>query len=197
MRRHALASCALAVALAHWAFACATAGAQPPPVAPEVADFDVTCETYCSETQLRTASARISWTVGPAAVSAVGLGALASAAMHVDTTVFKDGFEKSLFASFPTLEPGRAPETPPEAGLDAGGPLRAFQIEIVEVERATPLPELGAGEEARNSMVVEDLEPGMNYTWRVVIEVGEGRVVSETVTCQAPVCPADFGEVEP
>lgn len=197
MRRHALAPFVLAAVLAHWAFGCATAGAQPPPIDTEVADFDVTCETYCSETQLRTAIARISWTVGPGAVSAVGLGALDTAAMHVDTTVFKDGFEKSLYASFPTLEAGRTPVTPPQTGLDAMAPLRAFQIEIADVERPTPLSDLGAGEETRNSMVVEDLEPGMNYTWRIVIEVGDGRVVSENVTCQAPVCPADLGESEP
>ena len=41
---------------------------------------------------------------------------------------------------------------------------------------------------------VEGLEPGLNYIWRVVIETDDGSLVSETVTCQAPVCPADIQE---
>ena len=51
---------------------------------------------------------------------------------------------------------------------------------------------------ARTSVEVEGLEPGMRYTWRLVIETADGREISETVTCEAPVCPADMqGEAVP
>jgi len=40
--------------------------------------------------------------------------------------------------------------------------------------------------------VIENLEPGVNYTWRVAIETAAGRIVSAPITCEAPVCPADI-----
>ena len=40
--------------------------------------------------------------------------------------------------------------------------------------------------------VVENLEPGVNYTWRIAINTPAGRIVSRPTTCQAHVCPADL-----
>jgi hypothetical protein len=40
--------------------------------------------------------------------------------------------------------------------------------------------------------VVEDLEPGVNYTWRIAIDTASGRIVSAPATLQAMVCPADM-----
>jgi hypothetical protein len=45
--------------------------------------------------------------------------------------------------------------------------------------------------------VVEGLEPGVNYTWRIAIETESGRIVSESTTIRAVVCPADMAPEKP
>ncbi len=155
----------------------------------------VTCEVFCSETKLRTGNARISWTLaaGPAGPEAFGLGDMSSAEQRLETTVFKKGFDKNLYASFPTLDRGTAMQPALGSSMEPGA-MRAYQLQIIEVERPAGLDTLTAGGAMQTDMVIEGLEPGMNYTWRVVIETEDGEMVSKTVTCQAPVCPADIRE---
>jgi hypothetical protein len=146
----------------------------------------ISCEVFCSETKLRTANARIRWSLsrsgGPEAES------LASARHSLQTTVFHQGFEKRLYVTLPVggTTPGRPVAATPQA--EASRPLRAYEIVVVENEKARATeagaPELG--------VVVENLEPGVNYCWRVVAEAGATQVVTPTVYCQAPVCPADM-----
>lgn len=147
------------------------------PAADPATDSGLTCEVYCSETELRTAIARISWT---------GPGASGPAAAEIlQTTVYKGGFDRDLYASFP-LGGGAAPEAPS---------LPAYDLEILEIGRPAaasggPAPE--ADSEARTSVEIGGLEAGIKYIWRVVVETAAGRQISETVTCEAPVCTADY-----
>lgn len=70
------------------------------------------------------------------------------------------------------------------------GNVRAYQIRIVEIANPKS-PELFATGTAETVAVVEGLEPGVNYTWRVVIPTGAGKLVSPSVRCKAPICPVD------
>ncbi|MCL4814322.1 MAG: hypothetical protein KJ061_17685 [Vicinamibacteraceae bacterium] len=151
----------------------------------------ITCEVFCSETKLRTANARIRWHVtrpgGPEAAT------LATAKQSLQTTVFHQGFEKNLYVTLPVggATPGRPVEAAGQA--QAQRPLRAFQIALIETEKPRPT-EAGTTE---MGVVVENLEPGMMYTWRVVAEAAGGRLTTPTVTCEAPVCPADMADQAP
>lgn len=154
----------------------------------------VTCEVFCSQTKLRTANARIRWMFQPGALAAGGMTTLANAKQTLEVSVFDQGFDKGLFATLPiSISPGDrqgAPLPRPIAALAQGKPptLRAYQIRLIEIERPTTRSD-AAGE---MTVVIEDLEPGMNYSWRIAIEAPNGRVMSVPVTCQAPTCPADM-----
>ncbi len=158
----------------------------------------LTCEVYCSEVRLRTANARISW-IGPGMFRGAAAAA-APAAEKLQTTVYKGGFDRDLYASFPTLGGGQA-LAPQAAGLLPEPEMRAYDLTIVDVGRPTAGRGLLAANAddpaARTSVEVQGLEPGMRYTWRIVTELAGGEEVSETVTCEAPVCPADIQEDAP
>jgi hypothetical protein len=151
------------------------------------------CEVYCSETKLRTGNARLRWKLVPGpALDAAKARDLATAEQRLDTTVYKDGFAKDLFVSLPVSQAGYERAAPSAALARQGkGALRAYQIRIVDIERSKS-PELFAAGTAETAAVIENLEPGMNYTWRLVIQTDAGGLASPTVTCRAPVCPADM-----
>ena len=173
-------------------------GAQAAPQVQRAADdagFTITCEVFCSATKLRTGSARIRWHASRGGPVAQALGGTARQA--VETTVFYQGFEKNLYATLP-IGPVGARAVPAAAAAAQGRqgqPLRAFNLQIVAAEpRAAGAPP--SGEPAETGIVIEGLEPGASYTWRVVIDAA-GRMVSPTVTCEAPVCPADMVDEAP
>lgn len=152
-------------------------------------------EVFCSETSLRTGNVRVRWSLSSTARSTTGLATLAGAKQSLDTTVFKGGFDKGLYVSMAV--PGITPlkPVPPIAQAAAQTrqtPLRAYQIQLVEVvqPRATPL----TAESGEIAAVIENLEPGVNYTWRVTVEAPKGRTVSAPVTVAAPTCTADMIE---
>jgi hypothetical protein len=161
--------------------------AQAPPEvhrAVDEAGITITCEVFCSQTKLRTANARIRWypsKAGPQAAS------LAAGPSTLQTTIFPDGFEKNLYVTV-TTGPGAAERAPVAAPEAAKRPLRAFQFRVLQVESART----SEANTPESGVVIEDLEPGMNYMWRVVTEAGAAGVRSPVVMCQAPVCPADI-----
>jgi hypothetical protein len=156
----------------------------------------LSAEVFCSETKLRTANMRLQWSLSPAARSAAKLTALADAKQTLDATVYAGGFEKGLYVSLPVpsgavLRPV-APVVAPAAAQARQTPTRAFQIHLIEA--GTARNTTAAVDSAPFTAVVEDLEPGVNYTWRLTIETPGGRVVSAPVMMQAPTCPADMVE---
>jgi hypothetical protein len=166
--------------------ALAQAPQQTPRVEPRLT---VTVEVFCSDTKLRTSNARIRWSLPRAALDASGLASLAAAKQSLEVTVYKNGFDKGLLASLSVSQ--ATPDRPvvPQAQTRQP-PLRAFQIALIGVEQPrTPFAPDAAGE---MSAIVEDLEPGVNYTWRIAIDTAAGRIVSPSVTSQALTCPADL-----
>ena len=158
----------------------------------------LSADVFCSETKLRTANVRVKWSLSAAARDAVRAPTFANAKQTLDTTVYAQGFEKGLYASLPipTGGPARvavaATVAAPPGAQAAREIPRAFQIRLVETRVAAPnVSDLTTGE---FEAVVEDLEPGVNYTWRLTIETGAGTLVSAPITIQAPACPADMIE---
>jgi hypothetical protein len=156
-------------------------------------------EVFCSETRLRTANVRLRWSLSPAARSAAGVESLAAASQSVDATVFAGGFEKGLYVTLavPAATPPKPVAATPQASAQASKkPLRAFQIQLIEV-LPTPAGPLAAGVEREMGVVIEDLEPGVNYTWRLNLGTASGKLVSAPLSVLAPTCPADMVQPKP
>jgi len=153
------------------------------------------CEIFCSEAPRRPSSARIRWTLSRAARTAANIAALTGARQTLEVTVFKDGFQQGLYATLPIA--AVSPDRPPIAAAAAQATqsqLRAYQIRIISVEQPRTT---AADGDAEMSAVVENLEPGVNYTWRIAIDAPGGRLVSASTRCKAPVCPNDSDETPP
>jgi hypothetical protein len=159
------------------------------------AKLSVEVEPYCSETKLRTSNARIRWSVPKEALEAYKLTALAGAKQSLEATVYRDGFEKGLLVSVPLAQ--ASPERPLAALVQEKKPkVRAFQFSVIGYAQPKESRAVEGGE-AEMSAVVEGLEPGVNYTWRIAIETESGRIVSESTTSRAVVCPADMAPEKP
>ena len=152
------------------------------------------CEVYCSQDKIRTAVAEISWLDLP--ISSDGAEADVadvSSPKALDTTVFKDGFDREIFKSFDLEEdsdPGEADALPESQPL-----FPAFDLQIIETKKSVdtqlePSPEADLAPAERQIKVIEGLEAGLYYKWRLQLDNGSCVVV----TCQAPVCPADLEE---
>jgi hypothetical protein len=163
--------------------------AQPQPAARLESRLTLSIETFCSETKLRTSNARIRWSIPRTALDAAGIAGVAAARQSLEATVYKNGFEKGLLVALPI---GAATVDRPVLPQLQGRPQqpRAFQLRLIEF--AQPRVDAAAGTPGEMSAVVENLEPGVNYTWRIAIDTPSGRLVSPSATSQARVCPADM-----
>lgn len=159
-------------------------------------------EGFCSETRLRTSNARITWRAQTTVLGA-GVASLTAAPQRLETTVFKGGFEKGLYVALPI---GDAAADRPIAAIAPGVPgvagaaqqtltRRAYQIRLITVNAARA--SAAAADTSEMDAVVENLEPGVNYTWRMAVDVAAGRIVSPLVSLRALVCPADMVEPPP
>jgi len=163
--------------------------AQQQPAARLESRLTLSIETFCSETKLRTSNARLRWSIPGAAVDAASL---AAARQSLEATVYKNGFDKGLLVALPM---GAASVDRPVAPLAQGRgqqPPRAFQLRLIEFTPAGT--QAAAAAPGGMSAVVENLEPGVTYTWRIAIDTPSGRIVSPSVTAQARVCPADMAQ---
>ena len=130
---------------------------------------------------------------GPAlaVLDAAGLPGVAAARQSLEATVYKNGFEKGMLVALPI---GTATVDRPVVPLAQGRPQlpRAFQLRLIEF--AQPRVDAAAAAPGEMAAVVENLEPGVNYTWRIAIDTAAGRMVTPSATAQARVCPADMAQ---
>jgi hypothetical protein len=167
----------------------------PTVAAPVPAEVGLVCEVVCSSTKPRTAVARISWTEGRQP-GGVARAEAAARSQRLSATVFKGGFEDELYVSFRT-EDVETEMLPLSAQGGVEPPVPALDVRLTDVERPPVATEAaGAAPTApqRATAVVEGLEAGINYYWQITTTGPTGEEVTETVRCQAPVCPADFQE---
>lgn len=164
-------------------------GSQPTREEPKLV---VTVEDFCSPTKLRTSNARIHWSMTSDALAAARVSSLSAARQSLEATVFHQGFEKGLFVSIPMTQ--AAPDRPLAARApEKTSKLRAFQFSLIHVEQ----PKAAAQNSTEMAAVVEGLEPGVDYTWRIAIETDSGRLVSAPIQSEAVVCPADMVPTPP
>jgi hypothetical protein len=184
------------VACAAGFFACGIVGNGQLPAenarAESPSGLTLTCEVFCSQTKMRTGTARLRWRIQPATRTGIGLATLADAKQTLELSVFDQGFEKGLFVTLPISQPGPGS---PIAALAQGKPptLRAYQVQLVAVERTA----VAADAANEMSVLVENLEAGMNYSWRLAISSPKGGIESAIATCKAPICPADIDRNQP
>lgn len=157
------------------------------PTQHEESKLAVRVDDFCSPTKLRTSNARIHWSMPADAMAAARISSLSATRQSLEATVFHQGFEKGLFVSIPLTQ------ATPDRPLAARAPektlkLRAFQFSVIQIEQ----PKAAAQNTAEMAAVVEGLEPGVDYTWRIAIETDSGRLVSAPATSEAVVCPADM-----
>lgn len=151
----------------------------------------VSVEMFCSDTKLRTTNARIRWSVSGETLKTIGVTSLQEVKQGLDVTVYKNGFDKGLLVTLPiSPAPLTAPVTPQAVSAQVRADLRAFQIQLIEIEQ--PRPAVAAESGSEMGIVVENLEPGVGYTFRLAVDTPAGRVVSPPVTSEAAVCPADM-----
>ncbi len=178
--------------LAVWFGSHATAVAQPTQTTVRVeSSLALTVEIFCSETKLRTTDARIRWGIPRTMLDASSAAGFAAANPRLEVTVYKNGFDKGLLVALPLSAASSNPPAVPQAANAQTRPqLRAFQIRVIEVEQPRTAQALEAG--SQMGVVVENLEPGINYTFRIAMDTPAGRIASPPATKQAQVCPADF-----
>ena len=151
----------------------------------------VNVEDFCSTTKLRTSNARIRWSMSGDTAASAKVN-LAAAKQSLEATVYHDGFEKGLLVSVPVTP--ATPDRPVAARASAKtSKLRAYQFSLIQLEQPKAAAETGT----EMAAVVEGLEPGVDYTWRIVIETDSGRLVSSPTTSEAAVCPADMASPSP
>ena len=135
----------------------------------------ITCETGCTKNKIRVGFVKLSWE---------GL-MIRPKESNIELTVYPEGFERGYFATFAPLVDD--PEVLPTSSSEEIAHFRAFHIRIVKVFYA-------ANEEFITGVVIEGLEVNLDYKLRLNTRTEDGSLQSNTVVCQAVVCPGDFDE---
>lgn len=125
-----------------------------------------TSDVWCSDVFLGSGIARLSWWMADKAARVPG----DEPTLRAEVTMYPGGFEARKFT---VLEPERPRARAGEA------PAKA----LVDAPRLT--------DPQARFVVVRDLQPGVNYTWRLSVRSGDEWVPSETLRFQAPICPVD------
>jgi hypothetical protein len=164
---------------------------QTKPPGQRVENAKLKVRTFCSKVNPGIAVAEISWSDGG---SASARSAIDSSAQIVVTTV-KDGFST-----------GAAVKVWPPQGKERFGvglgtsdhrldPLRALEASTEPSTNTKSTARAPADEQKEaggNSIKIRNLEPGINYFWRLQRGGGGTTPENDTVMTTAPVCPADF-----
>lgn len=135
---------------------------------------DLHADVRCSEPDVRTVIATLSWRENQ----------IQAAAQRIDVTVFKEGFDKGLFATAPADKGGKFEFAPALRRMERE-PGRAFELV------ADPRPD------SRKEFIaidIRNLEPRLLYRWRVASRTDRGWVSSPVVTLESPPCIADEKE---
>ena len=127
----------------------------------------LSCEVFCSDTRIGASVAELTFSAADASLSQLVL----------EVTVYKNGFAIGRFARVTPIRAGQKFEIIRPAGEAGSAP--GFDTLIVTAVR------LQAG---LVTVRVENLEPGLNYFWRVHPFSESG---PEITVCQAVECPVD------
>lgn len=166
---------------------------QPPVVARAVPQSDSSdpalgfeCESSCGDGERPEPTIEVRWQSGPQAA----LGALPR--QRLETTVYKDGFERGQFVAVqPSAQPAARAFQVQKAAQRAAMPKALTQLKVV-VPRRSQQRALSSASAPR--MRVQGVEPGVNYFWRISFEANNAKQASTVIRCRAPICPSDQQE---
>jgi hypothetical protein len=161
------------------------------------AGFVLHCAVHCHEEKLRTGVATITWVAPQGRAGAAALTAGGAEAPKIDVTVFADGFAQGRYVTFDRFsgDTRPAPATLSTGLREERRDLRAFDLRVgaaaagAEATRALPRGFVAASDTESVSVEIENVEPGVLYTFRLR---PPGSDASLVVACEAPVCPADL-----
>lgn len=134
-------------------------------------DAELTCDAYCRDEPLGVSAVRLAFS-GPATRFAAG-------DLHLDWTVYKEGFEHGEYRDLGSLSP--------TDGAAAGASLAA-------AADPAEAPEVNRVEWSEAGLVVVDvvgLEPGLLHRWRLRVRDGGRWLAGPSARCMAAVCPVD------
>ena len=154
---------------------------------------DAACTSYCSREQPGTSVIEILWRFSPTPL-AVAESRKRLTQQTIQVSVYKDGFERGLFATLPSVTP-KAIFRLNKAQIPGMRNLVVTRVGTTsDTSARTRLRLLNApGAPAESAAVrVDGVQPGMAYTWRVPAIAGGFQLV----TCRAAICPVD-SEAEP
>jgi hypothetical protein len=142
------------------------------------------CQVACAETPSREPVAVLRWSANKDA----RMKALSE--QRLEATIYKDGFERGAFVA---VQPSAKMEPKRFSPIGTGG--RELPLALTRLHTAIPPRDESKlrfeSTEQQPAVLVFGLEPGLNYFWRIAVSASTGNVASETVRCQAPVCPFD------
>lgn len=154
------------------------------------------CEVSCGRTPKRAGVARITWTMPERGLQAAGATSPSLSRPILDASVFKGRFIPDNYVELPVMrsQAGALAAQPTASSRVASSRVAsAYDLRVTDYNQATSAERApDAVPDAEDVVVVEGLAPGMVYTWRLRIPVGDGFVESAMVSCQAPTCPVDF-----
>jgi hypothetical protein len=162
------------------------------------------CETYCDPYKPGTSVAEIRWRVSPQDLTTNELIARTSDEV-LEVSVYKDGFQRNLYADVQTLDGTRnfsllnvAPAQRRIPGLDklVLVDMNTSPQETKGFRLLAEDPAGGGGEWAVAK--VHGLQPGLLYFWRVKVRTSGTSPQGVTViSCQAATCPVDSRQRRP
>jgi len=107
---------------------------------------------------------------------------------RIETTVYKKGF---LRGEFTALALGAGPPAPRLGARFAGVDRQAARNLLASLELTVTKIHITEIPHPSVAVRAQGIEPGLTYFWRLSSRIGNTWLTSQTVRCQAPVCPID------
>ncbi len=134
------------------------------------------CQSYCSETKLRTGVALLTWDADKRLIRK----------QRIDVTVYKHGFETRTYTILWPLRKDQRFQTSDMANIPDRPDRQLLYLKVNKADWNRHTNTI--------SIELEGLQPGLNYFWRVLTLEKQGWRPGITIRCVGPVCPADTEE---
>ena len=136
---------------------------------------DFTAATFCTDSVPRRGLARLVWRTD----------AHLRGSQRLDVTVYKSGFDRGVYATLWPLEKGQTSQDV-QARLPARPDKHILVLKLVDLPTST--------DNQVTHLLLEGLQPGVNYFWRISTQTAEGWVPSGFGVSSGPICPNDARE---
>jgi hypothetical protein len=136
---------------------------------------EFTAATFCTETAPRRGLARLVWRTE----------AHLQGSQRLDVTVYKSGFDRGMYVTMWPLEKGRTSQDV-QTRLPARPDKQIVFLTLIDLRISV--------DNQVTDLLLEGLQPGVNYFWRVSTRTAQGWVPSGFGVSPGPICPNDARE---